>query len=98
MEASTISRRTVSWCREILCARNAVKYNPAASNTVVKANTPAAENTPSLRTRQLGLGLDHFLKCPDSTLSPINNKISPTAKETLINTTQMSVCEFELMS
>jgi hypothetical protein len=71
-----------SW--DILCARNAVKYNPEAKKTVNNAKIPAAENKPSLMMRQFGLGLDQFFKCPDSTPSPINNKISPTAKHILL--------------
>lgn len=82
-EASSTSRWTFSSSRDIIWARNAVKYRPAARKTVVNEKTPAAENKPSRRMRQFGLGLFQFLRWPDSTLNPINNKISPTAKQIL---------------
>ena len=58
-------------------------YKPAARKTVVKAKTPAAENRPSRRMRQVDLGSDQFLRWPDSTLSPANKRISATAKHIL---------------
>lgn len=83
MDLSTISRRTLSSSRDILSARSAVKYKPAARKTVVKENTPAAENKPSRMIRQLGLGVFQFLRWPDSTLNPINSKISAMEKQIL---------------
>lgn len=89
-EASRTSRRTFSCCSDTFCARNAVKYRPAARKTVINAKTPAAENKPSLITRQLGLGLDQFFKWPDSILSPISNRISATAKQILKKLTKQT--------
>lgn len=51
--------------------------------TAVSANIPAAEKRPPRMTMHLGLGLDQFLRCPDSTLNPISSKISATAKQIL---------------
>jgi hypothetical protein len=61
-DVSSTSRRTFSSSWDIVCARNAVKYRPAARKTVVNENTPAAENKPSRIIRQVGLGLFQFLR------------------------------------
>jgi len=47
-EASRTSLRTLATSSTIFCARSAIRYKPAAKKTVVRANTPAAENNPSL--------------------------------------------------
>lgn len=82
-EVISTSLRTFSCSCDILSARRAVRYKAEARKTVAKANTPAAQNNPSLILRQLGLGFDQFFKWPDSTLTPANSRISPTAKQIL---------------
>ena len=81
--ASATSRCTLSWSCKSRCARRAVTYKPAQKKAVTSPNTPAAENRPCLMVRQVGLGVDQSLRCPDSTLRPTNNKISPTEKQIL---------------
>ena len=74
---------TVSCSRHIFCALTAVKYKPVAKKVVANPKTPAAENKPCGMVRQLGFGVDQFLRWPDSTLTPISSSISPTANEIL---------------
>ncbi|KAG5632652.1 hypothetical protein H5410_004369 [Solanum commersonii] len=78
--------------RKSCCARRAVMYKPAAKKTVNRPKTPAAENNPCPSTKQLSIGVSQCLRCPDSTLSPISNNISPTANETLCNIETQHAC------
>lgn len=58
-----------------------------------REKTPAAVKTPSLMIRQLGLGFDQSCRCPDSTLSPISNIISATAKQIQVEMKKKPACQ-----
>lgn len=61
-EISSTCLLTVSCSWHSLCAFNAVKYKPVARKVVANPKTPAAENKPCGMVRQLGLGVDQFLR------------------------------------
>lgn len=82
-DTSKISRRVFCLILTCLSPRRAVVYRQDAKKTVPSPKTPADVNKPCRMTRQLGRGVSQFLRCPDSTLSPMSSRISPTAKHVL---------------